>query len=364
MIVVPSMRGGGSEKVMSILANSLDRQKFDITLVLLEKEGSYLKDLNSDLKIIDLKSSKARYSMLKLLKLIKASKPDIVFSTLGYLNLILSFLKVFLPKEIKFVARESSIVSISNQFIKYPKLLNFLYKNLYNNLDLIITQSKYMKEDLIKNFKIFEDKMIVINNPVEHDEILKLSKEKSSLNLKKKNLLNIGSLRNVKNQSVLLDVINSLDSSYHLTILGTGELETELIEKISQLGLSDRVTLKGFEANPYKFLKDADCLLISSIYEGFPNVALEAITCSTPVIAFDCPGGIREIVENGENGFLVEFGNVEMMVSKINKLEIPKEKIYSTSIKYKKEYILKAYENAIESLYPSSYQLDRLSMDR
>lgn len=348
--IVPSMRGGGSEKVISILANNLNRNKFRITLVLLIKDGVYLNDLKSDIKIIDLNCIKARYSIYKLYKLIKEYQPDIVFSTLGHLNLLLALLKYFIGKEVKFIARESSIVSVNNKYNKFPKIFNFLYRKVYNNLDLIIAQSQYMKNDLINHFDVKEEKILVINNPIEHEKILALSKEDSCLDLSKKNLLNIGSLTRVKNQIALLDVINALDSTYHLTILGEGKLEEELKKEIKKLKLENKVTLKGFDLNPYKYLKDSTYLLISSKYEGFPNVALEAIACSTPVIAFNAIGGLNEIIKDSKNGFIIEFNNVEEMVNKIIFSTFNKEEVYKTSIKYDKSSIIKIYETILESL--------------
>jgi glycosyltransferase involved in cell wall biosynthesis len=352
MLIVPSMRGGGSERVMSILANNLDRRKFDITLVLLKKEGPYLDDLESDIKIIDLNSSKARYGVFKLLKLIKASKPDIVFSTLGHLNILISILKSLLPKTIKYIARESSIPSKSHSKTGKGKILKILYKLFYNKFDLIISQSEYMKNDLINNYNISESKITIINNPVDLDKINLLSKESVvSFDKNKINLLAVGRLNKVKRFNLLIDLMSKLNDSFHLTIIGNGYEENSLRKQIQELNLDQNIDLIGFKSNPYKYMANADMLLISSEYEGFPNVVLEVNACGIPVFAFNCPGGISEIIEDGINGILIENDNIDLMAKALDTYDLRnfnplmiKQKIKK---RYSLEYIISKYERII-----------------
>ena len=151
------------------------------------------------MKIIDLGSSKSRYSILKIIKIIYELKPDVVLSILSHLNILLALIKPFLPKDIEYIARESTIVSIDNKNSKYGNFLNYLYKNVYNRFYLIITQSKYMERDLIHNFNLDENKIQVINNSIDSSKILRLATEKFDLfNPIKFNLLIFGTLSEVK----------------------------------------------------------------------------------------------------------------------------------------------------------------------
>ena len=351
LIVVPSMNGGGSERVMSILANGLDRKKFEVILVLLKKEGEYLKNLKDDLKIVDLQAQQIRYSVLKLYKLIRKEKPSVIFSTLGSLNLILSFLKLIF-KDIKFIARESSIVSIKNKQEKYPKLYDLLYRKNYNNFDRVVCQSEFMRDDLLNNYAIKKDKLIVINNPVEVDRIKLLSiSEEIIYDSGKINLLVVGRLNKVKGFDLLLNVLNKLDANYHLTILGQGSEEKTLKEIAVKLNIVEKLTFLGFQSNPYKYMKQADLFILSSRYEGFPNVLLEANICGTPVIAFNCPGGTEEIIENGVNGYLVPCGDIDEMTNMIKSFDIKAfdENAIKEFIKkkYAADKIIKKYENVL-----------------
>ncbi len=188
IFILPSMEGGGSERVVSILVKHLSREKFDIILVLLRKKGQYLDDLPNDITIIDLNVNAARFAVFKIINIIRKLNPDIVFSTLGHLNILISILKPFLATKIKFIARESSIVSLRNNQ-KYPTaLFDLLYKTFYNNFDWIICQSNYMMNDLHNHYKIKKEKMIVINNPVDIENINQLSKESDNLLFEKEKI--------------------------------------------------------------------------------------------------------------------------------------------------------------------------------
>jgi glycosyltransferase involved in cell wall biosynthesis len=312
------MRGGGSERVISILLNHLDREKFDITLILLKKEGIYLADLPSDIKIIDLDIKQARYALFAIIKQIKEIQPNIVFSTLGYLNILISIIRPFFSKKIKFIARESNTVSIQNKQEKYPRLFDFLYRRFYSNFDNIIAQSKYMKNDLIKNFSINSDLIKIIYNPVDI-EFINSKKESNKILFDKNkiNLLSVGRLSHQKGYDVLLKTISRLDEIFHLHIVGDGKEKEKLLNLSKELKIKDRIHFLGFQKNPYRYMSQASLLILSSRYEGLPNVVLEANACGLPVIAYDCPGGTGEIVKNGINGFLIECGDIDKLALKI-----------------------------------------------
>lgn len=312
LFIVPSMRGGGSERVISIILKNLSRDKFDIILVLLKKEGEYLEDLPTDIEIIDLEVTKARYSIVKIIKIILSRKPHIVFSTLGYLNILISIIKPFFSKSIKFIARESSIVSIQNKQEKYPKLFDFLFKYFYKNFDLIISQSNYMKNDLVQNYKIDKDKIKVINNPIDLEYIERLSEEKLD---EKVDLLAVGRLDENKNFKDIIQILPEL--GHTLTILGEGKEKKNLFNLAKNLGVENKVKFLGFQSNPYKYMKNAKVLILTSKYEGFPNVLLEANACGIPVVAYSCPGGTEEIIKDGLNGFLVKCKNMSELKEKI-----------------------------------------------
>lgn len=353
LFIVPSMRGGGAERIMSVILNFLDKKKFEPILVLLKKEGPYLEDLPNDIQVIDLNVTHARYSIMKIIRIIKKIKPDTVFSTLGYLNILIAIVRPFLSKNIVFIARESNTVSVQNKQEKYPFLYDWLYKVFYNNFDHIVSQSEYMKKDLIQNYHIKREKIEVIYNPVDIMKVENMGKKHiSDLYQKDKfNLLAVGRLDYQKGYDLLMEVMVKLDDRFHLTIVGKDNEEGKLKHLRDSFDLKNKVTLAGFQANPYIYMMHADLLVLSSRYEGLPNVVLEANACGTPIVAFNCPGGTGEIIENGINGFLCECGNIDDMADKINKASLQKfdkDKIKSlTANKYNVHIVLKQYEEVL-----------------
>lgn len=344
------MRGGGAERIISIILNFLDRKKFEPILVLLKKEGPYLADIPRDIQIVDLQASQARYAIIKIMRTIKQIKPDIVFSTLGYLNILIAIIRPLLPEKIIFIARESNTVSIKNKQEKYPMLFNVLYKVFYNNFNQIISQSEYMKKDLIDNYNIMTEKIEVIYNPVNIPKI-KAFANKNITNPYKSdrfNLLSVGRLDDQKGYDLLIETMKKLDHRFHLTIVGEGKDESKLKYLVESFDIREKVTFVEFQSNPYVYMKYADLYILSSRYEGLPNVVLEANACGTPVVAFNCPGGTGEIIENGKNGFLCECGNITELAKKINKASsytFDKNKIKSLiQNQYDVHIIIKQYE--------------------
>jgi glycosyltransferase involved in cell wall biosynthesis len=351
LFIVPSMRGGGAERVISTLLQHINKGKFDLNLALITKEGKFLDDIPNHVNIIDLDAKRVRKSIFKIIKTINSLKPDIVFSTLGHLNLLISIIRPFLSKKIVFIGRESNTVSVINKQSKYPKLFDFLYNNFYNNFDHIVAQAEYMKKDLVENYQIKSEKITVINNPIDFENIKKLSDipSKELFDKTKINLLAVGRLSYQKGFDTLLKIMKELDDKYFLSILGQGPDEEKLKVMIKDFSLESKVKLLGFQDNPYIYMKQADIFVLSSRFEGLPNVVLEANACGTTVIAFDCPGGTNEIIIDGENGYLAKCQDKNDFIDKLKKIPLEKEINQNILNKYEVSQIVRNYENLFES---------------
>lgn len=312
-ILVPNLEGGGSERVVSQVVNNIDRSKFTPTLVLAQKKGVYLKEIAKDIAIIDLNKTRVRYIGWALIKLLRKEKPDIVFSTLGHLNLLIALIKPVLPSKTVFIARESNTISERNKEENYPFLFNLLFRTVYKRYDSIICQCNYMKNDLIENFGIPSEKLLVINNPVNIDQVLNKSLSgKEVLPVEINNIVFIGRLSKQKRVDLLLKAFSIIkDTNSHLYIIGKGELREQLENIAIEEGIKSKTTFLGELDNPFSLLAQAKCLALTSAYEGFPNVVLEAHALGIPVVAFQSPGGIGEIIYENENGFLIPFGDIK-----------------------------------------------------
>lgn len=314
IFILPDLETGGAERIVTTIANHLSRDRFEPKILLLRKQGGYLDFLREDVEIIDINTERIRHSLKPILAEIYRRKPDIVFSGFGEVNAYLSlFIRLF--PNTKFIARETNVVT---QHVT-RKEIKFFY-NFYNNYHRIIAQSDDMLKDLTKNFRIKPKKVIKINNPVDFDfieEKLIDAHRPESFKYNYKNIVAIGNLSSRKGFDNLLKVFSRLkNENVMLHILGDGQ-DRDLLHQMKEfLGL-ENVIFHGRQENPYRFLKHADLFILSSRYEGFPNVLLEAGACGTYSLANNCPGGINEIILDNINGEVSDIGNHEDFAQKI-----------------------------------------------
>ena len=351
LFILPDLNAGGAERIVTTIANHLPREKFSPSILLLRKEGLYLDFLQNDVEIIDIKTPRIRHALKPILKQIRKRKPDIVFSGFGEVNAYLSlFIKLF-PKT-KFIARETNVVS---QHVTRREI-RFFYK-FYNNYNKIICQSDDMMNDLVKNFKIKNNKLIKINNPVDFnfiEEKLENATKPESYREGYKNVVAIGNLSSRKGFDNLLKVFKFLkNEKILLHILGDGRDKELLHQMKDNLGL-ENVIFHGVQKNPYPFLKFADLFVLSSRYEGFPNVLLEAGACGTYALANNCKGGINEIIQPKINGEISDIENHEVFAAKIVEIleQIHDSEAIKNSIqsRFSKEMILEKYFEVFESI--------------
>lgn len=193
----------------------------------------------------------------------------------------------------------------------YANISKILINIFYKQADLIIPVSKKLAEDCRK---IVGKKVPICHIPNMYpiDEIRRKSEEelpKEFKYLENENyIINVGSLCYQKGQDLLIKAYSKLDDikdNYKLVLVGRGPDKDKLVNLTNELGLKDRVIFIDFQNNPYPFIKHAEIFVLSSRYEGFPNVLIEAMICGTPVVSFDCPTGPNEIIDNEVDGILV-----------------------------------------------------------
>lgn len=348
LFVAPNLKPGGAEKVLVKILNNIDKKNYDIKLILLKKTGNLINTLDSSVDVIDLDIEKSIFSMFKLYKVIKKEKPEVIFSIIGQINIILAFFKVFFFKDIFFIGRENAVYSewLYKDITFTKRIMHVLYRVLLNKLDIVLAQSNFMKEQIIEFFNVPIEKINTFYNPIEISKINILKNKtinNKNWNRDKVNLIAIGRIEDVKNYKDMVDVVARLDEKFHLNIFGSGSKENELISYLQSKKLTDRVTLYGFVENPYKYIKSSFILLLTSKRESLPNVVLEASACGVYTIAYNMPGGISEIIMDKVNGELVGNGNIVEMSEKISKIYnngYDKEKVKASSTKYNiKEYI-------------------------
>lgn len=365
LFIIYSLARGGAERVFSIIANNLDTEKFEIVFLTINSSFNNKYILRKEIRQIELNEIKTIISIRKIYKSIVEQQPDLVFSTIGQVSIVVGMIKFFLQltnrkneKIPKFLMRETSIPSINNLNSNYPSwLLNLLIKIIYPIFDRIIVQGENMKEDLISNFNINPKLLKVIHNPVELFKPQIFDRQQGDI----KTIVTVGNLTKIKGYDRLLSVIARLKTrvNFNYYIVGGGEEEKHLKMKAIVLNIQDVCKFTGVSNSVKDFLCTADLFLQGSYYEGFPNVLLEAGQCGLPVVAFDVKGGTNEIIKNGFNGFLVQDNDIESYVeSVILALETKFNKQNITNFiedKFSKKKIIKEYENLFLELLDIKY---------
>lgn len=303
LFLVPTLNGGGAERVMLTLLRHLDRSRFKLALGVLDaQEIAYPTDVPPDVAIIFLRSGRVRQSLTSIVRLIWQLRPDVVFSVIGHLNLAIAMLKPLLPRRTRLVARETNVLSEILSTGKHGRLWRLAYRWLYPRFDVIVCQSPDMRRDLLSELQVSAGALVVIRNPVDHDHIRRLSHEEmpvgSSWEGDGIHLIAAGRFVAEKGLDILLGAVAMLsDLPIRVTVLGDGPLREDLDLMAAKLGVTGRVRFIGFQPNPYPFIARASALVLSSRVDAFPNVVLEALACGTPVIATPAVGGVRELLE-------------------------------------------------------------------
>lgn len=358
LFLIPTLRGGGAERVMVTLLRNLDASAFCSTLVVVDgADDVFRKELPPNLDVVDLGAARVRYALPRLVKLIRRTKPDVVFSTLGHLNLAIALVRPFLPDEARYVARETVVVTENLRASSHPRIWRWLYRSCYGRFDRVICQSQDMHDDLVGRLGLPASLATVINNPVDVDRIAARAREPLPYAVwprsgGKLRLLAAGRLVEQKGFDLLIEALARLpDASVMLVILGEGPLRGVLELLAQRLGIADRVVFAGFQHNPYPFFTAADAFVLSSRYEGLPNVVLESLACGTPVVATPAPGGVREILAGVPECVIAESVSAPALAQAIERWRaMPRTRVPAERIApYKLQRIVHQYEAALNS---------------
>ena len=314
IFVITSLVGGGAEKVLMDIMNALDPSPYDMALVVFEKKGVYLPAVPDYVRIYDLHKNN-RYDFPRLIIqmaiLFRRLKPDTVVSLISYTNLVVVIARLLFifKRRFNIVIGEHIHMSSSLKHVRLKYLKRFLYGIFYNFANACIVPSDGVREDLVYLFHMKANKIKVIHNPIDVSRINRLKDEPlNRLDIDPgKYILAAGRLVDQKGYAYLLRAYSLISSKVaeKLFILGEGEKRGDLIALAKELGVEKRVIFAGFETNPYKFMKNASLFVLSSIYESFALVIVEAMASGVAVIAADCPSGPAEIIASGVNGVLV-----------------------------------------------------------
>lgn len=348
LFISPTLSVGGAERVLTMVANDLV-DDFDVSFVIINGNDQRY-SLHTDISSIILNRPKLIFAIWEIVKQIKTKNPDVVIGSATHVNVVLIIVRWFFRLRYRILIRESSIPSVMSKYRRRRFSILILAKLLYRHADKIICQSQDMSADIQKLCKISRNKITVIPNPLDISSLPK--KTKSDNNVLQ--LVNVARFVPAKGHMRLMEVIKGVSRPVKLRLVGDGPLLTNVRLLVQKWGLSEKVQFEGNHFPPYKFLQTSDIFIQASFVEGFPNAALEALGCGLPVLAFDVPGGTKELI-NETNGFLIEDGNLRSMVEAINSFDqkkIDSHRIRTeTSLRYNSATVLKQYRDVVTKLF-------------
>lgn len=313
-LIIPTLKQGGAERVISELANTFYNEGYSVLLILLSQGTEDFYELNSGILIYRLKFEGGHIrqkvlsltsSLFNLRSIILKENPDAVLSFGDKYN-------VYTLLATKFLKTKIFISDRSNPKRKIPRSTEILRKYLYKYATGIIAQTALAKEILEQ--KTNSKNIRIIPNP------LKEIKKYPGIE-REKIILNVGRLVPQKGQTYLLEAFSKIkDKSWRLVLLGSGPLLDALQKQAIELGIQDSVSFPGAVKNVDEWLARASIFAFPSISEGFPNALIEAMGAGLPCVSFDCDAGPGEIIKDGENGILLPVQDTEALSKAIDTL--------------------------------------------
>jgi len=349
LFILPSLKAGGAERVFSFVPQYLNANVFNAQLLIVgHKEDSVYP--TGHLKVTYLGKDRIRNGVLEIIRFLRREKPNVVLGSIGHLNIVLGIFKFIFPKT-KVVVREASVVSVMDRYsnVKRMPFDSIITKLAYRKVDTIICQSNDMAEDFKALYNIPDKKIARIGNPITNLQHRPKNDDTHQKPLVKR-YITVGRLSVEKGHERILNLLVQSKVKFLYTIVGDGPEKENIADQIRKLGCSSQVMYIPHSSEVNKLLKSNDMFIQGSYVEGFPNAVLESCTVGTPVLAFNAPGGTRDIIEDGINGFIAE--SEEEFLHYLNADYAWNRNAVANSViaKYSPEIIISRYENLIKNL--------------
>jgi glycosyltransferase involved in cell wall biosynthesis len=347
--IIPQMELGGAERLLADITRGIDKKRFEIKIIVLYDLGSLGERLlQEDFKIYLIKAHHkfGFFSIPRIYRILKKENPDIVHTHLfgadvwGGIAAKLAGIKHLLSTEHNLNYDESGVRYVLKRFI-------------IRKFEKIICISDSVSLYLENIFGIGPERKIKIFNGIDADKYDKPGREAKSRFI----IGSLGRLTRQKGYDILIEVLRKLDFDFECRIIGTGELEEELLEQIKNHNMEKKIKLLGKVNNVENFYNELDVYLQPSRWEGLCLAVLEAGASGLPVIASNVDG-LREIIDDKENGFLVNMDDLNEVVGKINYIREHKAAALSLGENLRKkvkekftlESMVKNYENLYEKV--------------
>ncbi len=320
-LFMPTLGGGGAERVSMTLAASFVKAGCRVSLVVASSAGTLSDQIPVGVELVDLSAGRVSRSVLLLAKWLRKVRPDVLLASQSHANIAAFVAHRLSRSAARFILREDS--TPSRNLATLGRASRWIMRTLmliaYRKADAVVAVSRDAGDDLQQFLRCKLRNLNVIYNPVISERIFHLAQECVKhpwlLDATFPVILSVGRLSEEKDYPALFRAVAGMQmhTDARLIILGEGPLRPMLEEMVISLGLQQRVSMPGFVSNPYSYMANAQLYVLSSKFEGLPGVLIEALACGCKVISTDCPSGPREILQGGTLGRLTPVGNSDAL---------------------------------------------------
>lgn len=315
-LILPDLGGGGAEGVALTLAQDMLDAGHELDFVLIGSGGELLPLVPARARVFELRATRIRNGLVPLVRYFRARKPNAAQAFMWPVTVLAILAHRLAGAPGGLVVSDHTTLSqhYRERGRFHRTLLKATVRMLYRLANARIMVSQDAADDLARTTGIDRSSLTVIYNPVVKpaESIPRADDEWQPEGVR---LLSVGALKASKNYSLLLGAFAKVAArrQAQLMILGDGPLRIELLQCAAELGVADRLMMPGFVLDPWPYYASADLFVLSSNYEGFGNVLVEAMLAGLPIVSTDCKSGPSEILEDGRYGKLVPVGDVESL---------------------------------------------------
>jgi glycosyltransferase involved in cell wall biosynthesis len=346
LLLLPSLHGGGAERVAMHIMKHADRTRFDVRMGLLRKTGPYVSELEDSRvdvavgqRFLDFDQGNAQvYQFASLamgtllapgnvVAMLRRFRPHVVLSFRKGMSLVtLAAVTIYGRSRVRWLAREGNntlaVIDDEVSSALARSSVRRLTALCYRSADRLLTICHEMADDLQRQLQLDPAKLRTIYNAVDIAEVERRAAEPAPLAIEGPYLIGVGRLERQKGFDVLLRAFAAgrVRETHRVVLIGEGSQASALRALASELGIADRLVLAGWQDNPWALMRRAELFVLPSRWEGFGNVVIEAMASGVAVVVSDCSYGPKEIVRDGRDGLVVKTDAVPATRDAIERL--------------------------------------------
>ena len=357
LLLIPHLGGGGAERVVELLAQNLNTEKYELHLGLITGISTAPARIPPHVVLHCLGCRRVRTATLPLLRLVRRVRPDVILSSMAHLNFLVLMLRLLFPTRTRVLVRQNGTVSSMLGDTPNARLTHMLYRILYPQADRVICQSQAMTDDMEFHIGICRDRLAVLQNPIEMPLgciDLPGDSDKSKAG---PSLFAAGRLSREKGMDLLVEAVALLLPQFpglQLAVAGHGSQESALREQAARLGVDHAVHFLGYLDSLEPHMTNADLFVLPSRHEGMPNALLEAAASGLPIVATPACAGILNLLKGSPGAWLASEVSAPALAQAISRALatlLPGVRFRHEWLRpFRLEFSIAAYEDLIDSV--------------